>query len=266
MPDNALAALIDDFTAERKVLETVIRGAAPEVWDRSSPAEGWTFRDCVAHLADHDDNATAIVTSTERVRRLPSSGVERDGVLAAGQLWAREQPASEIADWYVAAGVRLVDAMRKAEPDTRLTWAGRPMSARSFLTARLMEHWSHGLDIHDAAGLTPVDTDRLRHVAHLGYMTRDFAFRNRGLPVPETALYVELTAPSGETWTWGPADAPDQIRGTAGDFCRVVCQRIHWSDTSLVATGPTAYEFLAIAQAFAGPSGSGRPPRMTQTV
>jgi uncharacterized protein (TIGR03084 family) len=137
------------------------------------------------------------------------------------------------------------------------------MSARSFTTARLMEHWSHGLDIHDAAGVQPTDTDRLRHIAHMGYITRDFAYVNRGMEAPKTQLRVELASPGGETWAWGPEDGEDRVKGPAGDWCRVVTQRIHPDDTELRAEGPHAGEFLGLAQAFAGPPGAGRPPSQT---
>jgi uncharacterized protein (TIGR03084 family) len=92
-------------------------------------------------------------------------------------------------------------------------------------------------------------------------MTRDYAYRTHGMEPPITTLYLELTSPSGATWTWGSPDAPDRITGPAGDFCRVVTQRIHPDDTALRAEGPHAREFLSIAQAFAGPPGSGRPPK-----
>jgi len=124
-----------------------------------------------------------------------------------------------------------------------------------------MEHWSHGLDIHDTAGVTTIDTGRLRHIALLGHITRDFAYRTHGLTPPRTPLYVELTSPSAATWTYGPPDATDRIYGPAGDFCRIVTQRIHPADTSLRCEGEHAYEFLTVAQAFAGPPGSGRPPK-----
>ena len=77
-------------------------------------------------------------------------------------------------------------ALRALNGDERLTWVGRPMSARSYTTARLMEHWVHGLDILEAAGVAPVDTDRLRHIALLGHLTRDFAYRTHGLEPPST--------------------------------------------------------------------------------
>ncbi len=47
------------------------------------------------------------------------------------------------------------------------------MGAKSFLTARLMEAWAHGSEIAEAVGATRAPTDRLRHIAQLGYITRE---------------------------------------------------------------------------------------------
>ena len=51
------------------------------------------------------------------------------------------------------------------------------------------------------------------------------------------------------------------MTGSAYDFCRLVTQRVNRADTDLVASGPDADRWLDIAQAFAGPPGSGRAPR-----
>ena len=72
---------------------------------------------------------------------------------------------------------------------------------------------------------------------------------------------MELTAPSGATWTWGPEDAGERVAGLAYDFCRLVTQRVHHDDTDLGATGPGAERWLGIAQCFAGPPGAGRERR-----
>jgi uncharacterized protein (TIGR03084 family) len=90
--------------------------------------------------------------------------------------------------------------------------------------------------------------------------TRGFAFANRGLPPPDGAARVELVGPDGASWTWGPEDAPDVVRGPALDFVLLVTQRIHRDDTALAASGPDAERWLGIAQCFAGPPTDGPPP------
>jgi uncharacterized protein (TIGR03084 family) len=133
------------------------------------------------------------------------------------------------------------------------------MSAASSVTARLMETWAHGQDVVDALGLTRPPTARLRHVAHLGVRTLGWSFRVHGRPEPTEPVRVELTAPQGGTWTWGPEDTADRVAGPAEDFCLLVTQRRHRGRTALSARGPVADAWLDLAQAFAGPPGRGRP-------
>lgn len=130
------------------------------------------------------------------------------------------------------------------------------MSPGSFATARLMEYWAHGQDIVDALDVGREPTARLRHICHLGYRTRGFAYTVRGLEVPEGDVRVTLTAPDGSAWEWGSGD--DAVRGTAEDFCLRVTQRRHRLDTGLVATGPLADDWLDKAQCFAGLPTDGR--------
>jgi uncharacterized protein (TIGR03084 family) len=135
------------------------------------------------------------------------------------------------------------------------------MSKRSFLTARLMEAWAHGQDVVEAAGAERPPTDRLRHVAQLGVITRGWSYKNRGLEPPDGQVRVELAAPSGDVWTWGDADGSitgdDLVSGPAEDFCLVVTQRRHVDDTRLAVRGPLAREWMECAQAFAGPATTG---------
>ena len=95
-----------------------------------------------------------------------------------------------------------------------------------------------------------------------GFKTRNeiMDFHSRKLVFIEgpEGVAVELTAPDGSTWSFGEGE--QRVTGPAVEFCLVGTQRRHPSDTSLVATGPLALEWLAIAQAFAGPAGEGRAP------
>ena len=133
------------------------------------------------------------------------------------------------------------------------------MGARSFLSARVMETWAHGQDVADAFGVTRPPTDRLRHVAHLGVGARAFSYALRSMDVPDEPVRVELEAPSGGTWEWGPSGASNSVTGTALDFCLVVTRRRHPSATRLLASGDAAVQWTEIAQAFAGPPGPERP-------
>jgi uncharacterized protein (TIGR03084 family) len=153
----------------------------------------------------------------------------------------------------------LSQALADVPRGTKMPWFGPPMGAASMATARLMETWAHGLDVTDALGLPPSVSPRLRQVADLGVRTRDFAFAQRGLPAPTEAFHVELTAPDGSLWTWGPDDAAQRVTGPALDFCLRVTRRRHRADLGLRASGADADRWLDLAQAFAGPAGEERP-------
>ena len=258
MPDD-WQRLLDDLTAEQRYLDDALAGADDAVWEHPTPCDGWLVRDVIAHLAEVDDHAAIVASGAPRYP--DAGGRSADGLRSQGQDEARHMTRVQLVDWWRAARGRLEAALRPLDAKHRLPWAGPPMSARSFATARLMECWSHGLDALDGAQIAAVDSDRLQHIAHLGYITRAFAYQTRGLEPNGEPLRVELTLPSGAAWARGPEDAQHRIAGAAGDFCRVATQRIHYRDTALRWQGAAAEEFLQVAQAFAGPPGQGRAPR-----
>ena len=85
----------------------------------------------------------------------------------------------------------------------------------------------------DAVGGERPDSSRLRHIAHLGAITREWSYINRRLEIPEGEVYISLAGPDDQIWTWGPSDASNSVVGNARDFCLVVTQRRHLNDTEL---------------------------------
>ena len=81
-------------------------------------------------------------------------------------------------------GADLRKALAAHPRGEKMPWFGPPMSATSMATARLMETWAHSLDVHEGLGAPVEDTDRIRHVAHLGVRTRNFAYAVHGLDAP----------------------------------------------------------------------------------
>ncbi|MCK2217443.1 TIGR03084 family metal-binding protein [Actinomadura sp. ATCC 31491] len=258
---DLMAELLDDLRAETASLEELLEPLGEADWELATPAAGWAVRDQVSHLAWFDDAAVLAVTDPDAfAATLTGLGPVGDAVDDLARQ-ARGMPPAELLAWFRAARARSLEVFAGLGARDRVPWFGPPMSAASFVTARLMETWAHGQDVADALGVVRPPTDRLRHVAALGYRARPYSFAVRGLPVPAEPVRVELAMPGGGTWTAGPPDAASVVRGPLLGFCLAVTQRAHLSDTGLELTGEAARAWLPIAQAFAGPPGKGRPPR-----
>ncbi|MDH6123808.1 TIGR03084 family metal-binding protein [Kitasatospora sp. GP82] len=260
-----LTALLDDLRAESTDLDDLVAGLDLDGLTTPTPAAGWTIAHQLSHLAWTDRWSLLAARDPEgfqaAAEREFTSGA--DPVEAGAAEGVGEEPVALLARWRTGRD-ELLAALRTAEAaGLRLPWFGPPMKPATMATARLMETWAHGQDVADALGVDRKPTARLRQVAHLGVRTMGFAFALHGLPSPspEQPVRVELTAPAGELWTWGPQDAADRVSGPALDFCLLVTQRRHRDDLALRAEGATASAWLPIAQAFAGPPGGGRPSR-----
>jgi uncharacterized protein (TIGR03084 family) len=256
--------VLADLDAEQSDLDALTVGLDDEGWDLETPAEDWAVRDQISHLAFFDGKARMALVEpaafTAEVEALLADprGPEAlaDEYLAEG----RSLAPAELLEWWRSERGATLAALAATDPAARVPWYGPPMSAMSFATARLMETWAHGQDVADALGVTRLPTARLRHVAHIGVRALPFSFTVRDRAVPIEPVYVELRSPDRELWTWGPEDAANSVRGHALDFCLVVTQRRHADDVHLDIEGAVASEWMAIAQAFAGPPGPGRAP------
>lgn len=249
--DLAVDEICDDLTREHAALDAIVEGISEEQWNGPTAAEGWDVKDTIVHLIQSDMAARLAVTDADGFQAAKADMATKGfpGVFGDKQ----GKTGAEILAWWRDERKQMLDAFRSRGPKDRIPWFGPDMSALSFATARLMETWSHGQDVADAVGAPWPPTDRLRHVAHIGVSTRGWSYINRGEEVPEGAIRVELTSPSGDLWTWGPEDAANRVTGPALDFCLVATQRRHPSDSALVTEGELAGGWIAIAQAFAGP-------------
>lgn len=257
---SAYDDLLADLAGETAALDRQVDPLSAAELGRPTPAEGWTVADQLAHLAGFDEASLNAIREPEafaadverRIREAddPVGGYTRRG---------REMDPAAVRLWWHSARRDLLAAAHEAG-GSRIPWYGPSMSPMSFMTARLMETWAHGQDIRDALGVAPEATDRLRHVAHLGVSARGYSYLVNGLDAPDAPIDVALVGPGGDVWRWGSGDAEQRVEGSALDFCLLVTQRRHRDDTALVATGHDADAWLDLAQAFAGPPGSGRQP------
>ena len=260
-----VGGVLDDLVAEQAALDQVVAALPDQAWSVATPSPGWTVADQIGHLAFFDlAAATAIAEPdlfaqqrAELVDTLTTGG-DIDEMVLGG--FRRLKPADQLEHWRSARAMLATAAKGLAE-DARVEWYGPSMGAKSFLTARLMEVWAHGLDVCDAAGTTRTPTDRIRHIAQLGVITRGWSYAVRGDTMPDVPVRVTLTAPSGTEWAWGDAEATETISGDAIDFCAVVTQRRHVDDTDLLVSDGAARDWMLIAQAFAGGPTTGPTPK-----
>ncbi|GHI06890.1 wyosine base formation domain-containing protein [Streptomyces cellostaticus] len=254
--------VFDDLREESEQLDGLVAELSEERWTLPTPAARWTLAHQIAHLHWTDRAALLAVTDQAGFREVAEKALTAPDAFVddAAEEGARLRPAELLSRWREGRAA-LDRALRAAPSGARFPWFGPPMSAASMATGRLMETWAHGQDVADALGVVRPPTDRLRHVVRIGVRARDFAFGVRGLPVPEEEFRVEVTGPSGALWTYGPLDAAQRVTGPALDFCLLVTQRAHRADLALHAEGPDADRWLDLAQAFAGPPGTGRPPK-----
>jgi uncharacterized protein (TIGR03084 family) len=245
-----VAALVGDLEAEQLELQAVVAAIDSDAWLAPTPAWSWDVRDTIAHLADTDEMALDTAQGGPyAINDLAARAASGADVTFHGVLRGRRLAGRDVAAWWERTSQAERTMLRALPSDARVPW-GIGMRTPSFVTARLMETWAHGLDVRMALGATAVDTDRLAHIAWLATRALPYAYSVAGIPPPEAALRIELSLPSGAPWAYGSETAADRITGSAGDYCRVFVHRRRPADTNLVIEGDAARAAIAVARAF----------------
>lgn len=258
---NHINIIIDDLQAEQTALDELLRTRSDDQWNQPTPADGWTSRHQIAHLAFFDATAEMSLTDPDAFAEHRQRAERGPGAYRTESLKPLlELTPNQLLERWRDAHRSLQQALRAANPDARHPWYGPSMSLASMATARLMETWAHGQDIADTFEMDRPATARLTHIARIACLAFPYSFTNNALPVPTTGVQANLILPSGNTWAFGEDNLPDSVTGPIDDFCLVLTRRRHVADTALEVTGPIAAKWMTIGQAFAGPPGAGRAP------
>jgi len=243
-----------DFADESEALYQVIDARAntdgAQAFEVQTDFNQWSINDVLQHLHYFNVMADLSLINPEKFQsdyaqfnKLRESGKGMVG--ATDEMMDGLRGAPLLAKWreyYKDMAAR----WQSVDPKTRVKWVGPDMSVR------LMETWAHGQEVYDIFGLERKNHDRIKNVAVIGVNTFGWTHKNRNESIPEVMPYVELIAPSGESWTWGEPSEQEKISGPAEDFCMVVTQTRNIADTRLSVTGPVATHWMKYAQCFAG--------------
>ncbi|MCG8530268.1 MAG: TIGR03084 family metal-binding protein [Desulfovibrionales bacterium] len=254
-----------DLAWEQSDLEDILISLDEDAWKKVTPFAQWTIKDQVAHLTYFDRAARLSIQDPKgfeaEARALLESHSDFEHIHDAINARGSRLPGVELLARWKEERLALLQAYQTVDAKARLPWYSQAMGARSSATARLMEAWAHGEDIRECLGEESSETHRLKHIVHLGVATFGWSFMVRKQVIPSEAVFVKLLGPGDEVWTFNPDPGGEPfIEGRALDFCRVVTQRRHFSDTKLLVKGETARQWMEYAQAFAGPPEQGPSP------
>ncbi|MBO0332018.1 TIGR03084 family protein [Sneathiella sp. CAU 1612] len=246
-----------DFRDESEALYTLIEPLGEADYDRVTLFRDWTINDVLQHLHFFNYVADLTLTDEEEFKRVYGKlGELRDksgSLVDATDKMLDGLNGIALRDAWRDYYLEMADRFHAADPKQRLLWVGPSMSARSSISARLMETWSHAQEIYDLLGVERENRDLIKSIAVMGMNTFGWTFINRKEDVPEPVPCVRLTAPSGEIWEWNSENETDLVEGDAAEFCQVVTQTRNIADTKLKVRGDIAIRWMSIAQCFAGP-------------
>jgi enediyne biosynthesis protein E11 len=248
-----------DLAAEGESLDGIVAGLDLPQWELLTPAPRWTIKHQVAHMSSIAKIAGMAASDPEQFTKL-TAGADKDFDQAVQALltpYLTAKPGDLLTRWRSERD-GAVKALAALPPDQMVPWVVRSIPAGVLACAGLMELFAHGQDIADTIGVRRQYTDRIGHLAWFATRNRDFGYQVRGMTPPDVPFRFELTAPSGTSWEFGPADAENRITGPAVDFCLLVTRRRHPDDLALRTEGKEAGYWVTIAQAYRGSPGPGR--------
>lgn len=244
-----------DFLEECSALHRLITGGKVTDLAAVTQFKNWTVEDIVRHLLAWDMAARFTLEDSEQFLRFfaPVPGHMQTGTLREFERGNVKWQGWDLVERWYRNSEETAALYGEADPKKRLKWGGPDLSARSCITSRLMETWSHGQAIYDRFGEEREDGDRIRNIVQMGVQTYAWTYINRHRTPPGPIPNLSLVAPSGAVWRWDNPESLETISGLATEFCQIVTQTRNVADTSVAADGPVGAEWMRVAQCFAGP-------------
>ena len=192
-----------DFLKESKLLYELLLGRNESDYELITQFKNWSIEDVIGHL--YLFNVAAIKTvdgpkSFEDFFIPFLQQIQKGKTMVEAQVpWLNGLSGKFLLNEWWESCLELERIYSNIDPKLRVKWAGPEMSARSSITARQMETWSHGHEVFDRLGQIRKEGDHIKNIVHLGVSTFEWTFLNRNIQLPETKPFVMLSLPSETT-------------------------------------------------------------------
>ena len=245
-----------DFLKESKLLYELLFGRNESDYELITQFKNWSIQDVIGHLYLFNIAAIKTVDGPKSFEDffIPFlQQIQKGKTMVEAQVpWLNGLSGKFLLNEWWESCLELERIYSNIDPKLRVKWAGPEMSARSSITARQMETWSHGHEVFDRLGQIREEGDHIKNIVHLGVSTFEWTFLNRNIQLPETKPFVLLILPSETTICYNEKGNDNFIKGGAVEFCQVVTQVRNIDDTKLIVSGEIAKTWMKYAQCFAG--------------
>ena len=245
-----------DFLKESKLLYELLFGRNESDYELITQFKNWSIQDVIGHLYLFNIAAIKTVDGPKSFEDffIPFlQQIQKGKTMVEAQVpWLNGLSGKFLLNEWWESCLELERIYSNIDPKLRVKWAGPEMSARSSITARQMETWSHGHEVFDRLGQIREEGDHIKNIVHLGVSTFEWTFLNRNIQLPETKPFVLLILPSETTICYNEKGNDNFIKGSAVEFCQVVTQVRNIDDTKLIVSGEIAKTWMKYAQCFAG--------------
>ena len=245
-----------DFLKESKLLYDLLKNRDETDLELITQFKNWSINDVIGHLYLFNvaairtvDGAKSFADFFTPILQLLNKG---QSMVQAQVPWLDGLSGHILLNKWWDSCLELEKIYSEVDPKLRVKWAGPEMSARSSITARQMETWSHGHEVFDRLGKKREEGDHIKNIVHLGVSTLEWTFINRGIKLPQSKPFVLLRLPSKAEISYYEENEKNFIKGTAIQFCQVVTQVRNIADTNLNFSGEAAEIWMKYAQCFAG--------------
>jgi len=203
---------VDLFPILNDHLLDLLRGLAPDDWQRPTVCKGWTVKDIVSHIIDGNWRRITLYRDHYQSPDIPVINSYESLVQYLNQLnqdWVvstrRLSPAILI-DWLAQTGPVVHELFKQQPPfeaaPFSVAWAGEETSLNWFHIAReYTELWHHQQQIRLALDQTDVLMSAELHHPLLDTFMRALPHTFRHVSAqPGTLVTVTITGPGGDTW------------------------------------------------------------------